>query len=602
MQAIVTWECGGVGATCVACAIIPRGGGARAHATRVRSHAGTGDGVAARSECRDAIGRGKSRARRAFLNRRFWVHAARGGRTASSGAREIASFVWHEAECVFSLEKVYVFPDPHGSLPMPISPSSRVPRIRLDKSRARASVPRSIPPPRDSSPRVLSARRLRRLAIRVGSARRPGRGSRSASGPERASSSRASRDPRASRSPFRRKRQTGRWREVSLDDQINRASEASAERPVAPRPLPSLARAMASPNLARARPPTPFARLGAPGSVAVQGTPPPRWLTLLDRLSHANPLEERARGPAANARDPSDVAGVSTTQTTQQTTTTTNSPAAGAAHTNRMATRGFLARVSAERPGPAPAEEDALLAPAARSLVVPPSPDHEPRTPVAAALAALRAAEAAKAAERARRRAERHRRRSDDADEDGVSDASESDPPSESFDPPSESHPHRKHHRRKHHHHHHHHHHKHRHHRHEHRRRHRRRREEDEDEEDAARETKKKCRAASDPSSDDAPPNFEDASAKNDPPGGSGGGASERHHRALPRPPSPSPSPPDPSSAALKAAATRERRERLEREAGAGLVRVLSQTGLAKNRSCDRLVGLLEDAYGTFLK
>ena len=132
---------------------------------------------------------------------------------------------------------------------------------------------------------------------------------------------------------------------------------------------------MASPNLARARPPTPFARLGAPGSVAVQGTPPPRWLALLDRLSHANPLEERARGPAANHRDPSDVAGVSTTQTTQQTTTTTtNSPAAGAAHANRMATRGFLARVSAERPVPAPVVEDALLAPAARSLVIPPSP------------------------------------------------------------------------------------------------------------------------------------------------------------------------------------------------------------------------------------
>ena len=129
------------------------------------------------------------------------------------------------------------------------------------------------------------------------------------------------------------------------------------------------------------------------------GTPPPRWLTLLDRLSHANPLEERARGPAANHRDPSDVAGVSTTQTTQQTTTTTTNSPAGAANANRMATRGFLARVSAERPVPALAEEDALLAPAARSLVVPPSPDHEPRTPVAAALAALRAAEAAKAAE-----------------------------------------------------------------------------------------------------------------------------------------------------------------------------------------------------------
>ena len=359
MQAIVTWECGGVGATCVACAIIPRGGGARAHATRVRSHAGTGDGVAARSECRDAIGRGKSRACRAFLNRRFWVHAARGGRTASSGARRSRRFFGIRLSVFLVWKKCSYFPIHTGSLPfarMPISTHARVPRIpsrQKSSARERASVDSS---PRDSSPRVLSARRLRRLAIRVGSARRPGRGPRSASGPERASSARASRDPRASRSPFRRKRQTGRWREVRLDDQINRASEASAERPVAPRTLPSLARAMASPNLARARPPTPFARLGAPGSVAVQGTPPPRWLTLLDRLSHANPLEERARGPAANHRDPSDVAGVSTTQTTQQTTTTTtNSPAAGAATANRtMATRGFLARVSAERPVPPP--------------------------------------------------------------------------------------------------------------------------------------------------------------------------------------------------------------------------------------------------------
>ena len=177
MQAIVTWECGGVGATCVACAIIPRGGGARAHATRVRSHAGTGDGVAARSECR-------------LEKVYFPIHT-----------RSLADANFH-ALLAFRAS-------------------------RLDKSRARASVPRSIPPPRDSSPRVLSARRLRRLAIRVGSARRPGRGPRSASGPERASSSRASRDPRASRSPFRRKRQTGRWREVRLDDQINRASEAS---------------------------------------------------------------------------------------------------------------------------------------------------------------------------------------------------------------------------------------------------------------------------------------------------------------------------------------------------------------------------------------
>ena len=156
MQAIVTWECGGVGATCVACAIIPRGGGARAHATRVRSHAGTGDGVAARSECRHAIGRGKSRARRAFLNRRFWVHAARGGRTASSGARRSRRFFGIN-QSVFLVWKKCISRSTRDLCGCQFPRTTRVPRIpSRQKSSARecASV--------DSSPsRLLPSRPLR---------------------------------------------------------------------------------------------------------------------------------------------------------------------------------------------------------------------------------------------------------------------------------------------------------------------------------------------------------------------------------------------------------------------------------------------------------
>lgn len=165
MQAIVTWECGGVSATCVACAIIPRGGGARAHATRVRSHAGTGDGVAARSECRHAIGRGKSRARRAFLNRRFWVHAARGGRTASSGARRSRRFFGIRLSVFLVWKKCIYFPIHTGSLPFRpdanFHPRSRSARpVSTKVERARVCLGRFLPlatPPLASSPRVASA-------------------------------------------------------------------------------------------------------------------------------------------------------------------------------------------------------------------------------------------------------------------------------------------------------------------------------------------------------------------------------------------------------------------------------------------------------------
>lgn len=161
MQAIVTWECGGVGATCVACAIIPRGGGARAHATRVRSHAGTGDGVAARSECRHAIGRGKSRARRAFLNRRFWVHAAEGGRTASSGARRSRRFFGIRL-IVFLVWKKCISRSTRDLWRMPISThySRSAHPVSTKVERARACLGRFLPlatPPLASSPRVASA-------------------------------------------------------------------------------------------------------------------------------------------------------------------------------------------------------------------------------------------------------------------------------------------------------------------------------------------------------------------------------------------------------------------------------------------------------------
>ena len=282
-----------------ACDNTARGSARARHATRVRSHAGTGEGVAARSECRHAIGRGKSRARRAFLNRRFWVHAARGGRTASSGARRSRRFFGINQSVFLGRKKC-------------ISRSTRASKAdanfhallafrasRLDKSRARECAPVGPSPsrllPSRPVPRVASADSRSESAWREPPR---ARGPRSASATGRASSSRASGFPRASRSPFVEKGRLAGGGKSRLDDQINRASEASAG-PVAPRPLPS-SRARAGLRLnSRARASADAVR--APRRAGLgRGwrTAPPDGSRLLDRASRTAALSRSARGPA----------------------------------------------------------------------------------------------------------------------------------------------------------------------------------------------------------------------------------------------------------------------------------------------------------------
>jgi hypothetical protein len=84
-----------------------------------------------------------------------------GGSHRLVGRSEIASFFWHQSECVFSLEKVY-FPIHTRSLRMPISThSSRSAHpVSTKVERARACLGRFLPlatPPLASSPRVASA-------------------------------------------------------------------------------------------------------------------------------------------------------------------------------------------------------------------------------------------------------------------------------------------------------------------------------------------------------------------------------------------------------------------------------------------------------------
>lgn len=299
---------------------------------------------------------------------------------------------------------------------------------------------------------------------------------------------------------------------------------------------------------------------------------PPRWQTLLNRLSHANPLApsgERATGSSFGIAHPHPRAlfhsGARNAAGSDQPGPGPDLPGVSCAtEAIRPVARRPYTRVAAV------ADPDAAVS-VDRPLVVPSSPEsRRPKTEVQTAIARLRDVEAAKAAARARREAERaatrrnrhdassaHRREDTAEDED---DASGSDDDRRDQTKRDERRSTSSRHHRHHHHHHHHHHrprhkHHHKHHHHDHHTRGKKRKREHHEHRDERRRHEEETSRSAGPD-----------------------------NRA-------------------KMEATEERSARIERGGERGMTRVWSKTGLAgmMRRSYGNLVSLLDDAYGSFL-
>lgn len=331
------------------------------------------------------------------------------------------------------------------------------------------------------------------------------------------------------------------------------------------------------------RPPTPFVHAPPSPGVKIAREPSsrsPRWQTVLDRLSHANPLApsgESATGSSFGIAHPRPRARSASSDHPGNAFyggARNGARAAGSDHSgpgpdlSGVSCATDAIRSEAIRP-------EAIRPDAARPLVVPSSPEsRRPKTEVQTAIAILRNVEAAKSAARARREAEhaggtarRNHRDADESEDDDGSDASGSDDgkrdrPGRDARHPSSSrssrHRDRRRQRR------HRHRHRHEHHREHHPHDHRARSEKRKREHHGHRDERRRRSAAA-----------EEVETSR---------GSRPENRA-------------------KLEATEERSARIQRGVERGMTRVWSKTGLAEmmRRSYGNLVSLLDDAYGSFL-